>query len=619
MTKKEDKMIPEILLLLTVSSWLYWLTALWLVRSFFDATDEFDLDFSPQVSILKAVKGVDAQAYQNFASFCEQDYPAYEILFGVASADDPVIPLIERLQREYPQRDIRLIVSPVEGANRKAGMLHILAGQARCPILVMSDSDMRATPDYLQCVVAPLADPQVGLVTCLYRGESPVTLTARLEALHMGVTFLPSVLVGRKVISMHFAMGSTEAIRKRDLERLGGFNVMEDYLADDYQIGQRVANLGLRVHLSNYVITCILGVTTFKTQWNREVRWAQCNRISRPAEYPGLLLSFSTPLAALFWIASGFDWVGWRVLLLSVLLRWTFGWLVTGYTGDEVSRRWLFWLPLRDMLSAAIWLAGIFNRRITWRGESFELTSDGLLRPLAPSRAWSWKTQLGELLAGLVRLIDHILVRLYHIFEFNQEDRCLLRLSVSSSERAHTLSDGTCIQTGEPLGELHFWNEHIPPMPRNGPDLAWAITFNRQALYSLAQLAVFIEQNPRFDQIKAFRGDPPFGSRFSQVQLEVLAGRWGFDVITRQEPGGALGRFAEFWEDVYAFGLLWAFNPASIQGKGFNGIKHDQLWISRDTLLDKYGTRFTSNPSQDESRQPWRVKEFDPTGEHPAA
>ena len=347
-------MIEELLLLLIVFSWLYWLAALWLARSFFETPEDLDLSYTPPVSILKAVKGVDAQAYENFASFCRQDYPTYEILFGVADDDDPVIPLIERLQQDHPEKNIRLIVAPVQGANRKAGMLHILAGQARHPILVMNDSDMRVTTDYLRRVVAPLADSQVGLVTCLYRGASPVTLTARLEALHMGITFLPSVLVGRKVIRMRFAMGSTEVIRKKDLERLGGFSPIADYLADDYQLGQRVAKLGLRVHLSNYVITCILGATTFKTQWDREVRWAQCNRISRPVEYPGLLLSFSTPLAVLLLVISGFTWSAWQVLIISLLLRWTLGWLVSGYTGDEVSRRWLFWLPMRDMLSAAV-------------------------------------------------------------------------------------------------------------------------------------------------------------------------------------------------------------------------------------------------------------------------
>lgn len=377
-------MVQKLLILLTAASWLYWLVALILVYHFFRHQVQPQTDYTPPVSILKPVKGIDAQAYQNFVSFCRQEYPEYELLFGVAEAKDPVIPLIERLQREFPQRTIRLVVAPPQSSNRKAGLLHHLEGRAQHSILVVSDSDMRVTPDYLRRVVAPLADRRVGLVTCCYRGKDPLTFTAKLEALHMGATFLPSVLVARQVLAMRFALGATMVVRRRDLARIGGFAAVAGYLADDYQLGTRIAALGLRVHLSNYVIASVLGATTFREQWDREVRWARCTRASRPLEYPGLLLTFSTPLALSLTVVSGFSQGSLLMLLISLLLRWLVAWLVSGWTNNRSIRRWLIWLPVRDLLSALVWCAGGVGRRVSWRGEMYLVRDDGQLEPLVP-------------------------------------------------------------------------------------------------------------------------------------------------------------------------------------------------------------------------------------------
>jgi len=374
-------MFETLLLLLIFAGWLYWLVALILVYGFFHGQPGPHPSFVPPVSVLKPVKGVDYEAYQNFASYCQQDYPDYELIFGVADAADPVVPVIERLRRDYPERPIRLIVAGAFGANRKASLLHHLASEAKHEVLVVSDSDMRVTPDYLKQVVAPLADEHVGLVTCLYQGQLPLNVTAGLEALHMGATFLPSVIVARKVLDMRFAMGATVALRRRDLARLGGFAAMADYLADDYQLGARIAASGLKVRLSNYVMACVLGATTFREQWDREVRWMRCTRVSRPLEYPGLLLSFSTPLAAVLVAVNGFEPASLRVLAVSLVLRWVVAWLISVRTGDQQVPRWLPWLPVRDLLSAATWCVGALGRRITWRGETFVLQADGRMRP----------------------------------------------------------------------------------------------------------------------------------------------------------------------------------------------------------------------------------------------
>jgi ceramide glucosyltransferase len=380
----EGTLIQALLLLLTVASWVYWLVAWWWVRELFHPRPTEDLSFTPPVSVLKPVKGLDFQAYENFVSFCRQDYAEYEVLFGVADASDPVVPVIERVQRDFPQVPIRLIIAPAMQVNRKASLLHILAARARYEILVASDSDMRVRPDYLRRLVAPFFDEQIALVTCPYRGEYPETLTARLEALHMGATFLPSVTVARRFLDMHFALGATMAVRKSALTRIGGFAAVADYLADDFQLGWRIAGLGFRVHLSNYVVASVLGPTTFREQWEREVRWARCNRVSRPWEYPGLVLTFSTPLAVIFLIATYFSPLGFLVVGLSLLLRWLVAWSVLGEIGARELRRWLFWLPVRDMLSALVWCAGAIGRRVVWRGEAFLVQGDGRLIACTP-------------------------------------------------------------------------------------------------------------------------------------------------------------------------------------------------------------------------------------------
>ena len=219
-------MLQTLLLVFIICSWLFWLVALYLVHSFFQPTTKPRAPgFTPPVSILKPIKGVDVQAYENFASFCRQDYPHFEVIFGVADRADPVVPIVERLKRENPSCPIRLLVIEPFGANRKASLLHGLAAAAHHEVLVASDSDMRVTPDYLRRIVAPLADERVGLVTCPYQGDLALNFTARLEALHMGATFLPMMLAGRGFLDMRFAMGATAALRRSDLERIGDLAV----------------------------------------------------------------------------------------------------------------------------------------------------------------------------------------------------------------------------------------------------------------------------------------------------------------------------------------------------------------------------------------------------------
>jgi ceramide glucosyltransferase len=374
-----------VLLSLTAASWAYWLVAGWCVTEFFSEPQPKADDEPPSVSILKPVRGVDSDAYRNFASFLHQDYQApYEVLFGVTDPNDPVLEVVSRLQYEFPKRSVRALVAPQCGPNDKVSVLCHLAQQAQYDTLVICDSDMRVTPDYLQRICSPLRDPNVGLVTTLYRGEQAETLTARLEGLFMGATFLPSALVGRRYLNMRFALGATNALRREVLQEIGGFEALVNYLADDYQLGARVAATGRRVHLSDYTTQSVLGSTTFREQWGREVRWAKCMRVSRPLEYPGWLFILSTPLSAVTAAAMGSLPLGLGLTMGSLALRWLVSWQMARHTRDQLFFRYWYWLPLRDFLSAGVWLAAGMGGHVSWRGRRFALRAGGLLQPLQP-------------------------------------------------------------------------------------------------------------------------------------------------------------------------------------------------------------------------------------------
>ncbi len=580
-------MLTVILWVLLVASWLFWLLAWWWVRAFFRQQPALDAAYRPPVSILKPVRGVDPEAYQNFRSFCEQDYPDFELLFGAADPQDPAVSVVRQLQRDFPERSIRLVIAPTRRTNRKVGLLHAMTAHARHAILVVSDSDMRVQPHYLRRVVAPLADRSVGLVTCLFRGMQAITLTARLEALYWGATYMPLVLVARRVLRMRFALGSTLALRRDDLLRLGGFAAVADYLVDDYQMGARIAGLGLKVHLSDYIVDNVLGPTSFREQWDREVRWGLCHRVSRPREYPGLLLTLSTPLAVVLVVCTDASPRALLALAVSLLLRWAVAWLITGETRDWTARRWMIWLPMRDMLTALIWCMGAGGRRVIWRGETFDLSRDGRLVLLASRPPSHGRVQ--PVLRPFVRRLDAYLRHTYHIFEFCHGRDCLIRLALDDSRQDVTLSDGTKIFRGDLVGELHLWNEHIPPLDDRRSDLAWALAFRRQLVQTLRELTVYIQTDPRFQRVQGFRGEGAFASRYAPAHLAKLAQRWGFELVPRVAAAGWWRQFTDFWENLYAKCLTWAYNPASLRGWRVRSLRRDQLWISRETLLRRYG------------------------------
>src|SRR5579872_1517519 len=243
----------------TVASIIYYVLSLWSAASFLRMR-KADRNLrptqsTPPVSILKPLRGTDPEMYESFRSHCLQDYPEYEIIFGVSDANDPAIPLVERLKNEFPQRAIQLLICRESlGTNTKVSNLSQMVRAARYEYFVVNDSDIRVQPDYLQRIVAPLSDSEVGLVTCLYRGIANETVGSRLESLGISTDFAAGVLVAQMVEhGIKFGLGSTLAFRGHDLQAIGGFEALADYLADDYQFGRRIAALGLKVNLSDVV------------------------------------------------------------------------------------------------------------------------------------------------------------------------------------------------------------------------------------------------------------------------------------------------------------------------------------------------------------------------------
>lgn len=326
----------------------------------------------PRVSLLKPVHGRDPRFYEAIRSHAVQDYPEFEILFGVTDAADSAIADIERLQREFPGLAISLHVVSTGAANVKAGVLAELARRARHELLVVNDGDIQVPPGYLRAVAAPLEEKRVALVTCLYRAAAEST-AARWEALGIATEFAPSVLVARLLGVGEFALGSTMALRAETLREIGGFEAIQDYLADDYQLGNHISRRGYRIEFAPVVVETNLGAGSWKEVWRHQVRWARTIRVSRPSGYFGYIVTHAT-LWALVAFAAG-EWA-WGAAALA--LRMAGGvWIGAAVLGDRNAARRCWLIPFRDLLGFAVWAAGLAGNTVEWRGKRLRLRRDG--------------------------------------------------------------------------------------------------------------------------------------------------------------------------------------------------------------------------------------------------
>ncbi|MDZ8056034.1 MAG: bacteriohopanetetrol glucosamine biosynthesis glycosyltransferase HpnI [Aulosira sp. ZfuVER01] len=372
--------IELLLLILCLSAIFFYCYSIYAAIAFFSQLHTIDPEFHPPITILKPICGVDRDAEQNLASFCQQDYPEYQIIFAVRDREDPGIEVVKKIIQQFPDVDIHLVVSDrIIGANLKVSNLANAVTAAKYEIILIADSDIRVGKDYLQRVIQPFQEEKVGVVTCLYRSLAEGWVTI-LEAIGTACDFHPGVLVSNQMEGIRFAFGSTIVIRKQALEAIGGFAAIADYLADDFQLGYLPAQAGYKVVLSNYIVDHILASSTLAEAIQRQIRWARCIRVSRPWGYVGLLFTYGTVTSLLLAIATGGSILGWTVLTITWVMRLLMGWIVAvKMLNDQVAKKYFWVIPARDLFHFAIWCSGFVRSTIVWRGQQFKLIKYGKL------------------------------------------------------------------------------------------------------------------------------------------------------------------------------------------------------------------------------------------------
>jgi ceramide glucosyltransferase len=373
--------IIDFLLFLCISSVLFYCCAIYAAIIFFADPQSIDLEFHPPISILKPICGLDSNAYENLASFCQQDYPEYQIIFAVRNSEDPCVEVIEKIIYNFSELDILLIVSDrVIGTNLKVSNLANAVAKAKHEILVLADSDIRVGTDYLQRVIQPLQDESVGVVTCMYRSFAQGWISI-LEAISTTTEFHAGVLVSKmQENGIKYAFGSTIAIPKKVLEAIGGFEAIADYLADDFQLGYLPVQAGYKVVLSNYIVEHVQISNNLVDAIRRQIRWARGKRVSRPWGYLGLIFTYGVVTSLLLLIATDGSIVGWLGLCICWVIRLIMAWVVgTISLKDPIVKKFLWLVPVCDLLSFAIWCFGFIGNTIEWRGQQLKLTKDGKL------------------------------------------------------------------------------------------------------------------------------------------------------------------------------------------------------------------------------------------------
>ncbi len=339
--------------------------------------------YTPPVSVLKPVRGLEPSSRDCFASFCKQSYSNYEVIFAVQDENDPAIAVIEQLIVDYPDRSIQLVVNPASvGASGKLSNLENALQKARHQILVISDSDILVGSDYLKSVLAPFYDPKVGLVTCLYRASRAKTLGGVLEALGISAEFLPGVCAALHLEGLRFALGATIAIRRSVLEQIGGFKGIADYLGDDYLLGKLTAEAGYRLAFCDSIVETVLPDYRLCDFFSHQMRWARNLRCSRPAGYAGMLITHTTVLVLFGLILYPASLPLLLASSVALTLRFYSAWSVgVRRLSDHNLFHNFALVPLRDLVWFVIWLLSFFGSTVVWRGQRFRVTRGGRLVP----------------------------------------------------------------------------------------------------------------------------------------------------------------------------------------------------------------------------------------------
>jgi len=337
----------------------------------------------PGITVFKPLKGLASLSRECLTSFLTQDYHPYQVLFGVRDPDDPVLPLLRDLARDYPQCDLSVVICPQDlGLNPKISTLRQLMPLARYDLLVIADGDVLVGPDYLAQVAAAFREPGVGLVSCPYRAGPSHTLGSALEALTIAADFIPSVAVAHYVEGIRFALGATMAVTRQALNAIGGLAPLADFLADDYQLGFRVAQTGLQVKILPYVVETINPAMSCRDYLAHQLRWARTYRICRPAGYLAYGITHALVYSLAVLLGAGLAPWAWGLAAATLALRG----VVAGFSERRGLNgslpRWAFaLLPVKDLLAFGLWLASFLGSRVKWGGRTFRVTREGKLSP----------------------------------------------------------------------------------------------------------------------------------------------------------------------------------------------------------------------------------------------
>ncbi|MGC2334153.1 MAG: glycosyltransferase [Candidatus Acidiferrales bacterium] len=381
--------VEHVLLFIAAIPFIYYLLAIYSTIRFFKTSRREitqDANFTPPVSCLKPIKGLDPEAYQNYSSFCKQDYPDYEIVFCV-DENDPALPLIERLKREFPERRVRILLGSGRNAiNDKVARLVRLTTEAEHDIFVITDGDVRVRPDYLRSVVAPFRDSKVGAATCLYVATKETSLVQELQSIGMMSDFFPAVMVAWKLDGVKFTFGQTIVTRRTCVEGYGGYQAIEDRPADDVYAGRLVAEQGYEVRLLPYVVESVADFHSFAQLIHKRIRWATVQRTMRPWGHIGLVFTWGLPWSVLAVITH-------PTLLMAVvylggwaLARTAMTWLI-GVWAMKQQGLWkkMLLIPLWDAMAFLIWIASFLRQTIRWREVDYRLQNGKFVNATRPA------------------------------------------------------------------------------------------------------------------------------------------------------------------------------------------------------------------------------------------
>jgi ceramide glucosyltransferase len=326
--------------------------------------------------VLKPLHGAEPGLYENLRSFVDQDYPAMQVVFGVRHSADMALPVARALMRNRPEKDLELVVDArTIGSNLKVANLENMLPAASHDFIVLADSDMRVDPHYLGAATAPLRDPRNGLVTCLYKGVPMGGLWSQFGAMQINFAFLPSALLGEMLSTGGGCFGATIALRREVLERIGGFARIRDELADDHRLGDAVRELGLATVLSPYIVENRLAEPSLSSLWRHELRWARTVRAMAPFGFAGSIVTHTVVLALLAGAAAGFSAIACWLALISCMLRWISAGIIARSLALPIGGLWL--LPLRDVLSFAVFIGSFCGRSVLWRDQLFRVEPGG--------------------------------------------------------------------------------------------------------------------------------------------------------------------------------------------------------------------------------------------------